>query len=312
MKPEYQLKIVCGLHRSGTTYVGNILSRNSSMAVVHEPCNPDWGVKGIKIWYPFFEATELPDKDTTELFEKILSFQCGWNHQPPRKLKWNSHLFYKLCGGWQGLIWKQLRTQKFFNSLPPNICWKDPFVTFALGHLLSTYDAQAVCMVRHPGALWYSNRKLDWPFDIQRLTRQNQLIEKYGADIPAKYWKSATSNSPASIAILWKIMARLISSQAKSNPSLIAIRHEDLCTQTLNITEKICNHLNIPLEDKMTQFIKETTSGKETEASKGVVHSFNRDSKKIINSWRNKLPEEEEIFIQEIIGEDFERFYSNW
>ncbi|NEQ54549.1 MAG: sulfotransferase [Leptolyngbya sp. SIO3F4] len=311
MSINYELKIICGLHRSGTTYTSKILSRSDSVQIIHEPCNPDWGVYGVNQWYPYLDP-ETNDRRTKVLIDDIFHFRRRWNRQPPRKLKLISHLFYKTVGGRQGLIWSQLRLRHLLHSLPTVICWKDPFVTFALGHILPAYKAKAVCMIRHPGALWYSNRKLNWTFDITRLLSQKTLVERYGNDISKKQWELATPKSPASIAILWKIMARMISEQMSLLPSLIAVRHEDLCVQTTDTTGKICDHLNIPFSKPMQQYIGKTTSGSSIEASQGIVHSFNRNSRHIINSWKKNISIKEERIIRDVIGEDFEKFYESW
>ncbi|MEL6779904.1 MAG: sulfotransferase [Cyanobacteria bacterium J06597_16] len=307
----YQFKIICGLHRSGTTYTGNILSKNSSLTTIHEPCNPDWGVSEQIKWYPFMDA-EAVDEETAALFDDILNFRCRWSNRPPRRLPLKSHVMYRAVGGKQGLVWSQLRLKHLIHQLPPAVVWKDPFVTFALGHLLTTYNAKAVCLIRHPGALWYSNRKLNWPFEIERLRTQSALIEKYGQDIPDKYWQMATPDSPVCIAILWKLMARVIAEQAARYESLLAVRHEDLCLQALETAQKICQHLDLTCEPEMIAYITKTTSGKRSESKQGVAHSFNRDSKQIIDTWRGRLDTTEETLIREVIGDDLFKFYETW
>lgn len=167
-------------------------------------------------------------------------------------------------------------------------------------------------MVRHPGALWYSNRKLNWFFDIKVLLAQTQLIERYGADIPDKHWQLATPESPASLAILWKIMARLISEQEKSHNSLATIRHEDLCLKPTAIAENICQHFDIDFEHQMHKYIASTTSENKAKAARREAFSFKRDSKHIINLWRDHVNEEEEHIIRDVIGDDFGTFYECW
>ncbi|MEL7509810.1 MAG: sulfotransferase [Cyanobacteria bacterium J06554_1] len=312
MTLNYQFKIICGLHRSGTTYTGNILSEHSSFQVLHEPCNPEWGIKGVQAAYPYLTSSTPKDNKTALLLNDILNFRRQWNHRPPQQLKPLTHLLYRLSGGQAGRTWSTLRLRNALNSLPPVICWKDPFTTFALEHLLSTYKAQAVCMIRHPGALWHSNRKLKWPFDIKVLLDQKQLIERYGTDIPDRHWQLATPDSPASIAILWKLMARLISQQEKSQKSLITVRHEDLCVQPTATAADICHHFGMNFQNRMHRYIANTSSEDKKESAQREAFSFERNSKQIINLWRDHVDKTEEHMIRDIIGDDLGRFYERW
>ncbi len=312
MSLRYKFKIVCGLHRSGTTYTGNILSKNGSVQIIHEPCSPHWGMKDVQKTYSYLDLSEQNEQEMKALMDDILHFRSQWGRKPPWKIKPVSEFSYRMWGGPLGITWSKLRMRHLLNALPSNVCWKDPFVTFALDYLLPEYNAQAICMIRHPGSLWYSNRKLDWSFDINILLNQKRLIEQYGMDIPDKHWQAAASNPLVSLALLWKVMARLISAQEKTQSALLTVRHEDLCVQPLDVTEKICKHLNLDFEHGMRQYIKQTSSGTQIEPSKGVMHSFTRDSKSIINAWRDKVTAEEEKAIRDVIGDDLKRFYDTW
>ena len=50
-RSSYKLIAVTGLHRSGTTYLGNILSKSSSIFVLHEPFNRKQGLVGAPPFY---------------------------------------------------------------------------------------------------------------------------------------------------------------------------------------------------------------------------------------------------------------------
>ncbi|WP_075261386.1 sulfotransferase [Geobacillus thermocatenulatus] len=43
--------LVTGAHRSGTTFVGKMLSLHPSIGYIQEPFNKDFGVKGIENWF---------------------------------------------------------------------------------------------------------------------------------------------------------------------------------------------------------------------------------------------------------------------
>ena len=313
MKTDYNLKIISGLHRSGTTYLGKIIDQDPDINVIREPFNPDWGVTNVSQWYPHLEFNGVEEKpETKELFEDIYQFRREWTKKPPRKLKIPSHLLKLAVGGKEGLNYSGLKIRKYLNSLPSTVCWKDPFVTFSIDYLTKTYDAKAICLVRHPGAFWHSNARLNWSFDISRISSQTTLVEQYVNDILQQYWDSATSETVVSLAILWKLMARVIKKWSDTNESILVVRHEDLCLKPLETAATICEHLEIEFTDVMEQYIQKTTQNSKVEASENIAHDFKRNSKAVANSWRNKISRPDVYKLQNIIGDDFNTFYSAW
>ena len=203
----YRLIIVCGLHRTGTTYVANILSQDRNVCIIHEPLNRDHGVIGVPVWYPYSDPDSSNSANHIEpLYRNISEFKQSWIKKPLRDANFVSWIRHKVFGDRQTFIWSQLKLRKYFNMLPDTVCWKDPFATFSVGYIVRSYGARALCMVRHPGAVYHSTIKRGWHFDIKILLSQEGLIRDYGTDIPAKYWDLARTKQTASIAILWKLM----------------------------------------------------------------------------------------------------------
>ncbi len=86
MSINYKLRIVCGLHRSVTTYVGKIISKSKDVYIIHEPCNPDFGIRGIPIWYPFLrDDNGQSDIGIKNIFDKIVQVSGEWNRHVAKK-----------------------------------------------------------------------------------------------------------------------------------------------------------------------------------------------------------------------------------
>ncbi|MEO0373868.1 MAG: sulfotransferase [Cyanobacteria bacterium P01_A01_bin.17] len=311
MNMDYRLSIVCGLHRSGTTFVGKLLSRAAGQVIV-EPSNPLWGVLGVPMWYPYLEQGQRSTLEVQQLYEDLVHFRRRWNRVPLKPVSLPSHLALRLFGGRQGLIWSRLKLQQWLNQLPENIFWKDPFVTFALGYLVQTYSSLVVCMVRHPGALYFSNHRLGWRFNVQEMRKQPHLMGKFGHTIPQEHWDLATPGSAACIAILWKLMAQVVHSVSERFDQILVVRHEDLCLNPSEITANICQHLQVPYTGEIQGYLEQTGQGKSAEPPPGVVHSFRRDRDALINNWRQKIALEDAAMMQEIIGNDLHTFYPAW
>lgn len=81
----YNVVVVCGLARSGTTYVGKALSRAQSVHLINEPLNKDFGVTGVPRWYPYADEDDRNNSaETKKLIRDIIDLRAGWTHSSPR------------------------------------------------------------------------------------------------------------------------------------------------------------------------------------------------------------------------------------
>ncbi|MDN3515541.1 MAG: sulfotransferase [Candidatus Brocadia sp.] len=313
MELPYRLIIICGLHRSGTTYLGKILSKNPNVQVINETSNPEFGVKGVPICYPYISLTNMDGSDLRgQLFKDIVTFKRAWSRKAGPKANVRRRFLLWIIGGRNGFHWMQIKMRSFLGTLPEFICLKDPFLTFSAGYFAKQYKAKVICMIRHPGAFYASVAKQIWHFDINNLLSQQDLINDYGQDIPEKYWNCAKTNNVASLAILWKVMARVINGASSKYDNVITLKHEDLCIIPILSTQKVCQHFTLDFTEDMNCFIKNTTQADTAEAPDGIVHWFRRNSSALVDSWRERLKPEDAHLLQEIIGDELYLFYEKW
>lgn len=299
--------VICGLHRSGTTYIGRILSLTSSTSVIHEPFNPVWGLEYAPPTYTYWRA-EHASSCAEEVVRKALMFQGSFSKPVSNKYGWRKTR-YKFFGGKQHLQWTRLKLLKFLHMAPKHIIWKDPFCTFMVDYLSRISNMRIVCMIRHPCAHYYSVSKQNWHFDISNLTRQKKLLTDYGMGISEHLWEKAKGDNLTSIALLWKIMIRMLTSLSKQDNNILLVRHEDLCTKPEVELGYICNCLGISFTPRMRKYINRTSHGSSAEALDGKVHDFVRDSKALVDVWKNNLPKRKQEILLHIIGEDIKQFY---
>lgn len=309
MSTSYSLIVVCGLHRSGTTYVGEIL-RQAGVVVVHEPLNERYGMADVPIAYPFVEQEEGV---FASLLDDAVNFSRPWG----KNLTWISvkglkRLVYSLTGGRSGLRWSALRVLKRLGFQNGMICLKDPFMSLATPYLVRKFGIPIVCMVRHPAAIHYSTNKQSWRFNVENLLRQPELIARYGADIPTRHWDVARENSAASIALLWKFMIRINSALQDADRHLLMVTHEELCLQPQQVSTKICDHFGIPFIEKLELFVSQNSEGGSAEAAKGKIHDFKRDSRALVEVWRSRIEKNDEVIMREIVADEVVRFYGKW
>ncbi len=303
--------VISGLHRSGTTYVGRVLSLAKATAIIHEPYNHTWGLEYAPSTYTYWQA-DNPSIEADNIVLKTLAFKGNFTKPAlikKNKNNWNK-FYFRYFGGKQHAQWLKLWLQNSIKAPPANIIWKDPFCTFMVDYLTNIYNMKAVCMVRHPSAHYYSVKKQNWRFNINFLTRQSKLLADYGEGIDPALWKKAENDNLTSIALLWKIMARQLHACNKDNENILLVCHEDLCMDTVVIFRRICSHFEIDFTPKMAKYIQKTTKGSSVDAVDGNVHDFVRNSKALTDSWKSNLKHVEQEAILKVVGKDVKLFYT--
>lgn len=78
---------VTGLIRSGTTFVGMILSIPKEVDYIHEPFNPQCGIPDLSQWYPYI-GSDLVTEDMRlyhEKIKKIFTYDFRLNSKIPKE-----------------------------------------------------------------------------------------------------------------------------------------------------------------------------------------------------------------------------------
>jgi hypothetical protein len=310
---NHNLAVICGLARSGTTYVGKALSRARGVHLINEPLNKDFGVKGVSLWYMYAGEDSHSDSiGAIKLIRDIMELRAGWTHSSPPGYPVLTRMSKRVYGGRSGLAWSVLRLKKSLGLPLQTVCFKDPFATFAVDHMIQAGRAKAVCLTKHPGALYISQKRRGQPSHIEDLFAQGRLRELHAPDISDRTWEKAMRQSPVGVALLWKIMARVITSQAKDLAQLIIVRHEDLCNDPIKVIQGICAHLGIVSGPRIEKYIRKTSQGNRIYARRGRLHSFRRNSLALKDAWRSVISPQEEAMIQETVGEDLLLLYEKW
>ena len=301
--------LITGLHRSGTTYVGRILSLADSIVVLHEPFNPVFGLEYAPPTY-FYLSGNCSDSNIEEIIYKVKAYYGNFSKPAANNNRLLYKMIFSILGGKQHVKWHTLKIRNFFKILPEYIAWKDPFCTFMIDYFTRIQKMKSMVMVRHPCAHYYSVKKQNWYFDIDHITRQKKLINDFGTGIPKDYWEKAKNdNLLTSTALLWKLMSRLVTSANEANDNLLIVRHEDLCKDPTVEIDRICNHFGLKFSLPMQKYIKITSTSSSAEASTGQVHGLNRDSKALINIWRENLSQDQQKALLQVVGDDIRPFY---
>src|SRR6056297_1366757 len=192
--------LVTGTRRSGTTFLGRMLSVKKEISYIHEPFNRNQGVKShvIDRWYVSPENLDMVEFD--KIVDKLInrkkvetrvsfgdvhgndlkfdvSFSCRImnlikNYSSESLIKRFGKIFFK---NRFYLTYLKTRLNYFYDRL----LIKDPFLALMSEHLLKKFDFKIIFIIRHPAAYFYSMKKREWCIKKNNFMKSEQMVEKY-------------------------------------------------------------------------------------------------------------------------------------
>ena len=175
---------------------------------------------------------------------------------------------------------------------------KDPTAVFISEYMVRNYNANAVVMVRHPMAFYYSNKRLGWDFDLENITSQPSLVEHYLTDREVAMMKADDLSYPQRIALLWRVIYK-VADCFRQDPEhaerwFICRRHEDICREPQKQFSKITRAFGYEKTDRMQQYIDEITNADNpVSADANRTHQVRRDSSRLATYWKTEVSQEE-------------------
>ncbi len=296
--------LVTGAHRSGTTWVGRMLSADRGAAYVSEPLNVlhRRGIYRVDVqrWYQYI--TEENEEQYLPAFHELLNFRY--------------HLFAELGS---------LRSQKDFLRMGRDLSvfmngklrgqralLKDPFAVFSAPWFAQKLNCQVVITIRHPAGFASSLKRLNWPFNFRDLLDQPMLmrdhLETDRADMEAMQADDIVGQS----ALLWRMIYRSVHATRSLFPDFKIVRHEDLSLDPVAGYKSLYESLGLTFDEKVRDTILNSSSSENpTELSKKKIHSVKLDSRANMDNWKKRLTSDEITRIRKMTEEVSHLFYSD-
>lgn len=300
---------VTGTGRSGTTFVGTVLSLPLSVDYIHEPFNPGCGMPEMAVEpaYRYMRPDLSGDgmrayhKKTKKIFSYDFSLRTPY-HESDSTLR---RLAKRVIGG-RGQFYLRLAKVNPFHRAS---VIKDPTAGPLATYLHARFDATPVVVVRHPVALLASLRRVGWTAKFSAL-RQEPLIEDYFPDERAFFEKEPRSQAE-DVAAHWRILYKMLLDQADRHPAWKVVVHEELCEHPQRTFQNLYRRLGLPWSARVENKIEGMTKRSATAgASSGQVQDFQRRSSGIFEKRRNAVPSQERQTIFEITKDVALRVYS--
>lgn len=282
------LKFVTGMHRSGTTWVGQMVDRALPGCIIHEPMNAHVGLRGVDKWY-------YGPKDKSHVTTLIGEMIQG--RRSFRRRRDKDGLLKNLARTIGGSRYER-DLAAALGSGSSTLLLKDPFLIRVGSVLVEAFDAKGVIMVRHPAALINSLKRMGWTLPaldgLEPGPAQADPNLQFAFDV-GRFWSALYAEVETQLAI--------------APNHLLLVRHEDMCVEPVRIGGEILVHLGIPTNEKAQDFLRVSTSGNAGEMSGNQLHNMHRDARKLVSSWRHSLPPAEIEAVQQGGGATLESIY---
>jgi hypothetical protein len=309
---ERQILILTGMQRSGTTFTGRMLEEVPSVFYLHEPFNPNHGLRGMPAAYPYIDDASHPfTRDIDRLFESAVSLKGKyrfWVDDDP----WRKRVVRLFVNG-QGDVeqWKARAKLRLGLVRAPRFLLKDPFTIMALPHLVDSYGVKAIVMVRHPVAIWRSIRRVNWPVCFKRFGGPmfRERLAREGAPTLDELDRLPEIDKAAH---LWNFLYRDLRDFSARRPDhVLLVRHEDFCLDPSSEVKKLAAYLDLTATEKLERALRENTEGTIVTPDSNKLHEFRRDSRKLAWSW-TESPRDDDERLRAITEREVEKLYGFW
>ena len=261
--------IVTGMHRSGTTILGEIIQRLSSLSMIYEPLNKTLGINGVNVWYKYID---IRSQKCEHFIQDLINVNLNFKKNSMENDSFLKQIFRRIIhsrGHYDFLRYKYFEQTK-------EVLYKDPFMMLNCGYMSKNYGVKTIVIVRHPYAIYKSILNKTWDFNIENFFEDDTLISRI-----AKDFDPLEENLHIKVAYLWKILYGTILKDKEFTDNILIITHENLSRYPYKTTEEIATFLGVNITDKAHSFIKNNFYSTEITSKNNVLHDYKRDSKKL-------------------------------
>ncbi len=292
--------LLTGSHRSGSTWVGQMIAASPSIAYIHEPFNIKHppGICGAEFNYWF---TYVCNNNESQYYQHIKN-TLGFRYQVSKEIKVRSGL-----RSYMGMLKELFRFSKnrFLNKRP---LMKDPIAVFSADWLADRFNMDVIVLIRHPAAFAGSLKKANWKHPFDHFLKQPLLMKDHLAEFEPEIKEFANHDKSTieQATLLWNLIYHMILHYKKSHPDWIFVKHENISANPISEFEMIFRKLNLEFTPKVQRIIGEYSVAKNKEEQSLIK----RDSKSNIWLWKERLTKDEINLIRERTDRIAKYFYS--
>jgi hypothetical protein len=296
--------LITGMQRSGTTWIGRMLSLANNVTYLGEPLNPyiPGPLLSLERKHQYTYICEANEGRYLQAFEALRSFE----YPLLRELRATRSAASILRVGKRGALFAAARLRGARALI------KDPFAFFSAPWLARRLGCRVVVCVRHPGAVAGSMQRLNWRFNFGHLLDQPLLM----AEVLAPFEREirAAARRPDDIvgqaSLLWKLVYATADGYRAEFPDFVIVRHEDLSRDPVRGFATLSSELGIYFDRTTADTIREFSdehNPREQQTSEAKALRLN--SRATTVTWKTRLNENERKRIQATTAGVLELFY---
>ncbi|WP_274364312.1 sulfotransferase [Paenibacillus thermotolerans] len=327
--------LVTGIHRSGTTFIGKVLSFDKRTAYIQEPFNSECGLRVFEREFEYVTIRNRKKEIYDKVFSNILSLKTANYKITPFKtpkgkvpvknrfevikfliknfsMKILPISIFKLLFKSRGQFLFYLAK---FNPSIKRLLIKDPIACLSSKYLHETFNMEIIVTIRHPLGFVSSLKRLGWNFNFRNLLDQHDLLKDHLEEFEEElarinHYKNASIIEQGTL--LWLCIYKILFRYAEEHENIIIVKHEDLSNQPVETFRMLYEKLGMNFNEKIERkIIKLTNENNPVKAKNNQTHQLRRDSKKLVKEWKNRLTVEEINHIKSKTYELSKKYYDD-
>ena len=277
---------VTGAPRSGTTFVGKVLSMGLHTDYLHEPF---LSATNLPIDYERYKYME-PEDPEYDQYKKtvrmIINYDLNLSSGINPNDAWYVNLIKRIVGGRGPMYLKLAKLNPFHKAC----VIKDPTACFLTSFLYRRFKFHPVIVARHPVSLVASLKRLGWHPTLSHFREQRLLYTKFFSSeddfLSTEYGKLELDG-----AAHWRAVYKVLLKQHCEYPERwILVRHEDICSHPISTFRRLYRLLDLPWNKYIEWRIKRLTSGTSPRSSSRRAQDLKRKSSDIFDLRRSSIP----------------------
>lgn len=299
--------LVTGAPRTGTTFLGTMLSLNRDVKYIYEPTSLIYGLRDVPSPMLYVRSGSSGEAAARRMIDDLLRGRGKFRQPHDANAPLLRRAGRRVLGSKVSLRYHR----DALNPLRRRWLIKDPWAGFAAEWLHRTYAMPTVVIVRHPIPVVTSYRRLSWRFPLAEMTRMRELMADHLEPILGGLDTEALDDDENG-AVMWRCYYRALSTFLDRNPQMIAVRHEDLSADPGTVLRDLYGRLGMVFDDRVERLVHEhTRAGNQGLATGSQVHQLRRDSSAIAMEWRGQVGADVAARIRARVEPESSRWYSD-
>ncbi len=299
--------LVTGSHRSGTTWVGQMIASAHEVAYVQEPfhikSNRTAGSgKKFDDWFTYITLEN--EDDFYQPLKKTLELRFDIFTAIQQNLTFSQHLKKHIKKYLQFMSYRLLGKRALI---------KDPIAVFSDEWLSKRFDMHVIVLIRHPLALAGNLKKKGWSHPFAHFLHQPLLMKDHLGPFYEEIVEYA-ERPPGIIdqaCLLWQIIYSMVHKYQESHDDWIFLGHEDISSNPIPYFRVLFASLGLEFTPRIQAIIKDNTDSSNPQEPRQGVSTLKRNSESNILTWKHRLTNSEIIHIREQVEDVSKYFYTD-